>query len=189
MRSWSRFLLIAGVFVATSAVLPAQQSLRDELKDNDIAPHWIYDDLPKVLAQVRETGKPVLLVLRCVPCPPGKTLDSQLMQPNAEIEKLEKNFVCVRVIQTKGLDLKRYQYDYDQSWAAMFLNGDGTIYGRFGTRAGRGPESDRYLTLSAFRKAAERCWRCTATTPATARRCRRRWARTRTTRCPRRSPG
>jgi hypothetical protein len=134
----------------------AQSDLQRELKDLDIAAHWIYDDLPKGLAQAKADSKPLLVVLRCVPCPPGKDLDGKVMQPDKDIEELEKKFVCVRVIQTKGLDLKLFQYDYDQSWAAFFLNADGTIYGRYGTRGGRGPESDAHLTLASFKKAAER---------------------------------
>src|SRR5262249_46323056 len=55
-----------------------------------------------------------------------------------------------------GLDLKTFQFDLDQSWAAMFLNADGTIYGRYGTRSERGPNSDVHLSLPTFRKAAEK---------------------------------
>jgi hypothetical protein len=62
----------------------------------------------------------------------------------------------VRIVQTKGLDLKLFQYDYDMSWAAMFLNADGTIYGRYGTRAASGPGSDALISPASFRKAAQR---------------------------------
>jgi hypothetical protein len=140
------------MFVAS---LPAQ-SLQEQLKDTEIAPHWIYDDLPQAIQQAKATGKPLMVVLRCVPCPPGRALDTQVMQPQPDMEALEKNFVCVRVVQTKGLDLELFQYDYDMSWAAMFLNSDGTIYGRYGTRVASGPGSDSHLSLPSFRKAAER---------------------------------
>ena len=70
--------------------------------------------------------------------------------------ELEKKFVCVRIIQGNRLDLDLFQYDYDMSWAAMFLNADKTIYGRYGSRDAHGPESDRLLSSAAFRKAAER---------------------------------
>jgi hypothetical protein len=134
----------------------AQSDLREQLKDTDIAAHWIYDDLPQAIQQAKATGKPLLVVLRCVPCPPGRTLDTQVMQPQGDLEALEKNFVCVRIVQTKGLDLKLFQYDYDMSWAAMFLNADGTIYGRYGTRTASGPGSDSHISLPSFRKAVER---------------------------------
>jgi hypothetical protein len=130
--------------------------LYEQLKDIEIAPHWIYDDLPKALQQAKTSGKPLMIVLRCVPCPPGRTLDGQVMQPSAEMESLEQEFVCVRIVQTKGLDLQVFQYDYDMSWAAMFLNADGTIYGRYGTRTTSGPGSDAHLSLAGFRLAAQR---------------------------------
>lgn len=142
-------------FPATVHAQPDAE-LKKTVKDIEVAGHWIYDDLPKAIAEGKATGKPLFIVLRCVPCPPGRTLDAQVAQPDKELEKLEQKFVCVRIIQTNGLDLKLFQYDYDQSWTAMFMNADMTIYGRYGTRAGRGPESDRYLTLPSLKKAMER---------------------------------
>src|SRR6266542_3237496 len=112
--------------------------------------------LGALLAQAKDTGKPVLVVLRCVPCAPGSNLDKQVKQPDPELEKLEKSFVCVRVVQAKGLDLKLFQYDLDQSWCAFFLNADGTVYGRYGTRTAGGAKADAYLSLASFRKATER---------------------------------
>lgn len=156
MRTLLPPFLVLSILFTLSPNLAAQSELKQTLKDIEPAPHWIYDDLPKAMDQAKATGKPVLVVLRCVPCPPGRTLDTQVMQPDKELEKLEKNFVCVRVIQTKGLDLKLFQYDYDQSWCAFFLNADRTIYGRYGTRVTRGPQSDTHLSLASFRKAMER---------------------------------
>jgi hypothetical protein len=147
--------LMLGALLLVSPTAFAQ-SLRETLKDIDTAPHWIIDDLPKALSEARANGKPLLVVLRCIPCPPGRTLDTQVMQPQKDLEQLERNFVCVRIVQTNGLDLKTFQYDYDMSWSSMFLNADGTIYGRYGTRVTSGPGSDSHLSLAAFRKAAER---------------------------------
>ncbi|QDU29623.1 Periplasmic serine endoprotease DegP precursor [Anatilimnocola aggregata] len=154
----SRLLLACSiVMLFASSIQAAEKSpLGELLKDIDVAPHWIYDDLPLAKAEAKATGKPLLVVLRCVPCPPGRTLDQQVMQPDAELEKLEKQFVCVRVIQTNGLDLKTFQYDYDMSWSAMFLNADLTIYGRYGTRNSTGAQSDILLSQAGFSKAAER---------------------------------
>jgi hypothetical protein len=78
------------------------------------------------------------------------------MQPDGELAALEKQFVCVRLIQTNSLDLSQFQIDFDMSWAAMFMNADGTIYGRYGSRNASGPGSDSLLRVSAFRKAVER---------------------------------
>ena len=53
------------------------------------------------------------------------------------LRPLLEKFVRVRVVSTNGLDLSLFQFDYDQSFAVFFLNADGTIYGRFGTRSHR----------------------------------------------------
>jgi hypothetical protein len=55
-----------------------------------------------------------------------------------------------------GVDLRLFQFDYDQTLAAFFLNADGTIYGRYGTRAGNGAKSSTHVSLASFGKAMER---------------------------------
>jgi serine protease Do len=166
MRILPLHLLAFVLICCGAAVAQEDLPLREQVKDITPAPHWIYDDLPRAEAEARETGKPLLVVLRCVPCPPGKTLDGQVMNPDPELEALEKKFVCVRVIQTKGLDLKRFSYDYDMSWAAMFLTADGTILGRYGTRNASGHQSDNLISVSGFRRAAERALALHANYPA-----------------------
>jgi serine protease Do len=147
------FLLLVSL---TDVSFAQKTPLGESIKDIDVAPHWIYDDWSKAQAEAKSTGKPLLVVIRCVPCPPGRTLDGQVMMPEGDLERLEKEFVCVRLIQTNGLDLKTFQYDYDMSWSAMFLNADLTIYGRYGSRAASGAGSDNLLTVAAFTRAAER---------------------------------
>ncbi len=46
-----------------------------------------------------------------------------------------EQFVRVRMVQANAMDLTRFQFDYDLTFAAFFMNADGTIYGRFGSRA------------------------------------------------------
>ncbi len=152
-----RMLVSAAVAVfLLSGSVRAQSELQLALKDVDIAPHWIYDDLPKAKALAKSTGKPLLIVLRYVPCPPGKTLDKAVNQPDAALKALEDQFVCVRIVQTNGLDLALFQIDFDNSWSAMFMNADGAIYGRFGTRTATGPQSDWFHNVPAFTKTMER---------------------------------
>lgn len=55
-----------------------------------------------------------------------------------------------------GVDLGLFQFDYDQTLAAFFLNADGTIYGRYGTRAGNGASSSTHVSLASFGKSMER---------------------------------
>lgn len=154
----SRNCLAIALFVCVASVswCGERTPLGKSLNDIETADHWIYDDWPAAVAEAKKTGKPILAVLRCVPCPPGKDLDLKVMQPNEDLADIEKQFVCVRIIQTNRLDLALFQYDYDMSWASMFLNADGTIYGRYGSRNSSGKGSDEILSAGAFAKAAQR---------------------------------
>ena len=98
---------------------------------------WIYNDLAKGIVEAKKTGKPILVILRCVPCEECVKLDDDLVNQDPRVRPLLDKFVCVRIISTNGLDLSLFQFDYDQSFAAFLLNVDGTIYGRFGTRSHR----------------------------------------------------
>jgi len=83
-------------------------------------------------------------------------LDEQVVRQDAELQKLEQQFVCVRLVQMKGADLRLFQFDYDQSWAVLFLNAEGTIYGRYGTRAGDKKNATTHISVPSFKKALER---------------------------------
>ena len=39
------------------------------------------------------------------------------------------------MVQANGIDLSLFQFDYDLTFAAFFMNADRTIYGRYGTRS------------------------------------------------------
>ena len=82
-----------------------------------------------------------------------KALDDQLAVPvDLEVRKLLEQFVCVRVVQMWGLDLRRFQFDPSLTWAIFLLNADGTIYARYGSRSGLGEESDDEISLAGFKK-------------------------------------
>lgn len=98
---------------------------------------WIYNNLPKAFAEARRTGKPIMVVLRCLPCHECVKLDDELVEQDPVIRPLLDKFVCARQVSTNGLDLSVFQYDTDQSFAVFFLNADKVIYGRFGTRSHR----------------------------------------------------
>ncbi len=57
--------LLASFGIAAAA--HGQSQLQEGLKDTEVAPHWIYDDLPKAFTQAKASGKPLLVVFRCVP--------------------------------------------------------------------------------------------------------------------------
>lgn len=113
---------------------------------------WIYNDLPRGFELAKETGRPLAVVIRCIPCEACAQLDAQVVSRDPAVQRLLEEFVCVRIVNANGLDLSLFQYDYDQSFAAFFLNADRTIYGRYGTRSHE-TESDRDVTVEGFAQA------------------------------------
>jgi hypothetical protein len=57
------------------------------------------------------------------------------------------------MVQANAMDLTLFQFDYDLTFAAFFLNADRTIYGRFSTRSSH--DADKEITIEGFRKAME----------------------------------
>jgi serine protease Do len=121
---------------------------RDALKDNEI---WVYNDFARGAAEAKRTGKPLFVVFRCIPCEACSEFDKALLADENDVRDLLDKFVCVRIVQGNGLDLSLFQFDYDQSFHAMFLNADKTIYGRFGTRSARKEHED--MTIKGLRQA------------------------------------
>ena len=65
----SRWLvgLVMGLFGAVVPESLAQNDLKKNLKDTNVADHWIYNDIAAGFAEARTTGKPLLVTVRCVP--------------------------------------------------------------------------------------------------------------------------
>lgn len=114
-----------------------EQKVREDQQRVTQEGFWIYNDLPRAFRQAQESGKPMVVVLRCIPCEECVKLDDDLVDTDPVLKPLLEKFVCVRVVSTNGLDLSLFQYDTDQSFAVFMLNADRTIYGRFGTRSHR----------------------------------------------------
>ena len=68
----------------------------------------------------------------------------QVARPqDSELKRLLKKYVCVRVFQGNARNLELFQFDYDLTFAAFFMNAYITIYGRYGTRSSQEkPERD-----------------------------------------------
>jgi hypothetical protein len=94
---------------------------------------WIYDDYERGFAEARSSGRPLLVVLRCIPCLACGGLDASVLQESEGLSPLLDQFVCVRLINANALDLNRFQFDFDLSLSALIFNGDGTVYGRYGS--------------------------------------------------------
>jgi hypothetical protein len=115
--------------------LTREQKVRGDKAKVEAAGFWIYNDLPKAVAEAKQSGKPIVVVLRCIPCEQCVKLDDDLVDQDERLQSLLEKFVRVRIISTNGLDLSLFQFDTDQSFAVFLLNADGTIYGRYGTRS------------------------------------------------------
>jgi serine protease Do len=62
-----KVFLLSLVFLALSSPLGDKERLRAALKDNDLVGTWIYDDLEAGLVEAGRAGRPLLVVIRCVP--------------------------------------------------------------------------------------------------------------------------
>ena len=68
-----------------------------------------------------------------------KGLDAQVVHPqDAELRQLLSQFVPVRITNFKGVDLNRFRFDYDLTFAVLMQNAEGGTYSRFGSRDWRG---------------------------------------------------
>src|SRR5262249_8127826 len=140
--------------LAPAGAQTREEKVRADRKKVEAAGFWIYNDLPRGFDLAKKTGKPLLLVLRCIPCTDGVTLADHLVDQEKHVRPLLEKFVRVRIVSTNGLDLSLFQFDTDQSFAAFLLNADGTIYGRFGTRSHRTSWSDD-LSIEGLAKALQ----------------------------------
>lgn len=130
-------LLLVLVISGFAHAQTREEKVLTDRKKVEAEGRWIYGDLAKGFAAAKASGKPLLVVFRCIPCEECVKLDDELIDENPKIKELLPKFECVRVVSTNGLDLSLFQFDYDQSFAVFMLNADGTIYGRFGTRSDR----------------------------------------------------
>ena len=63
IKAWA----VAAACLSLAAQDGATEQLRVALKDNEVKGDWIYDDLPAGMAAAKKTGKPMMVVFRCVP--------------------------------------------------------------------------------------------------------------------------
>jgi hypothetical protein len=129
----------SATLLSTLVVTPFAETVKDRpgavlndrasMEKND---RWIYNDWKRGFEVARETGKPLLVVLRCVPCLACAGIDASILT-DPDLTPILEKFVLVRVINANALDLSLFQFDYDLSFSTMFFNGDGTVYGRYGS--------------------------------------------------------
>jgi len=137
MKLLPHFLPLACTLVAVASfaetVKDREGAVRNDKAAMEKDARWLYNDPAKGFAEAKRTGKPLLVVLRCVPCLACSGIDAQVLLQEGELAPLLDQFICVRVINANALDLALFQFDYDLSFTTMFFNGDGTVYGRYGS--------------------------------------------------------
>lgn len=137
MRAFICAVVTTCFLTSTTCAQTRDEIVRGDRKKVEAEGFWMYNDIPGAFDKAKETGKPIVVVLRCLPCHECVKLDDELVDTHPVIRPLLEQFVCVRQVATNGLDLNLFQFDTDQSFAVFFLNADRTIYGRFGTRSHR----------------------------------------------------
>ena len=180
MRTVLRLLVLA-TLTANFAIAAEKSPLGESLKDIDVADHWIYDDWPRAVEQAKATGKPLMVVLRCIPLPAGQDArcggDAARQEPGGAGEEVRlradhsgqsarPRSVPVRLRHVVGGHVSERRPDDLRPLRQPRRDGK---------------ESDRLLSTAGFRKAAERCSPCTPTIRKTSRPSRRRRARKRST--------
>ncbi len=108
-------------------------AIREDRSKLESGTRWEYNDIEKGMEEARRSGRPLLVALRCVPCIACSGIDTEILLEGNELGSLLDEFVCVRLINVNALDLTRFQFDFDLSYSVLFLNADGTLYGRFGS--------------------------------------------------------
>ncbi len=136
-RSFLLALVAIAFAVANVSAQTREEKVRGDKAKIEAGGKWIYNDVPKAFAEAKRTGKPIVAVLRCLPCEECVKLDDELIDADVRIQPLLEKFITLRIVSTNGLDLSLFQFDTDQSFAVFFFRDDGTIYGRFGTRSHR----------------------------------------------------
>lgn len=124
-------LVVAGLNGET--VKDREGAVRKDRETLEKSDRWIYNDLDRGFTEARASGKPLLVVLRCIPCLSCAGIDAQVLMAEQELQPLLEKFVCVRLINANSLDLDIFQFDYDLSFSTLIFNGDGTLYGRYGS--------------------------------------------------------
>jgi serine protease Do len=147
-------LLVLGLVIVMAGRLPAQDrdtKVRNDRKTFQESTGWIYNDLNEGIRAAKASGKPLFVVLRCIPCEACQEFDDDVARRDPIIRDMLDRYACVRIVQANALDLTHFQVDFDQSFAVFLMNPDLTLYGRYGTRSERPEEED--ISLEGLRKA------------------------------------
>lgn len=137
MKPLTLVLLLTASLGATPTPAETVKDREGAIRQDQVAfqekTRWTYNSWEQGREAARTSGKPLLVVLRCVPCLACAGIDGSVLNENETLAPLLDQFECVRLINANALDLSLFQFDYDLSFSALLLHADGTIYGRFGS--------------------------------------------------------
>lgn len=170
----NRMRIIAATLsaLALASPAPAQGSVQEVLTWYEVmgargespAPQGSVEwrtDLAGALTEAAETGRPLFVTLRCLPCKQCSSFDAAVLEGAGELDVLLRQFITVRLTDAAQIDLRLlpaegYQ-DLDLSWWGYILAPDAALYAIFG---GRDDVSDEgRISVPALARTLERVLR------------------------------
>lgn len=109
-----------------------EEAVRNDKKNLSGDTRWLYNDVQSGFEAAKKAGKPLLVVLRCVPCKACTGIDESVLQAK-EMQEVLDDFVCVRLINANSIDLAQFQFDYDLSFSTLVFHPDGQLIARYGS--------------------------------------------------------
>ena len=85
---------------SADAVKDREGAVRNDKVAMENDARWLYNDIEAGFAAAKKTGKPLLVVLRCVPCLSCMGLDAGVLE-DKNLTPLLDQYVCLRVINAK----------------------------------------------------------------------------------------
>lgn len=139
--------------LAVIAIISCLSSLQAEDQKPEMLP-WRFD-YAQALAESKETGKPIFLEFRCVPCINGREFDAQVVftDPNSSRGKLMSQYVLARINSMTAADIAHYDRDWHNSLYYFIINAEEDIYLRYGGRDEKA--ADTYLDYESLERALE----------------------------------
>src|SRR5436189_1767388 len=119
-----KMLIALGLLALTAGPLSAQDrdtKVRNDRQAFQSSKDWIYNDLEEGVRAAKASGKPMLVVFRCIPCEACQEFDDDVARRDPIIRDLLDRFVCVRIVQANTIDLTRFQFDFDESFAVFLM--------------------------------------------------------------------
>lgn len=175
------FVVCLAFLGAGALVLPAenQQASVLPLRDSGQEPAWedvlnpqgevsaplpevIWrEDLAQAFFEARDSGRPMFVTLRCIPCQQCIDFDAAVLEGGPEITPLLRQFITVRLTDASLLDLRFFPVagyqDLDLSWWGYLFSSRGALYSIFG---GRDHVSDKTrISIPALKNTLQRVLR------------------------------